>query len=73
MTSLVSKVGLSLDVYIFYVSDFNKLDSEINHLRKTLKPKVNKLRDLEMKDDIKGFNLNPLSKEELRGIEGYCD
>lgn len=53
--------------------DFNKLDDEISDLRKHLKPKVNKLRDLENKDDIKGFNLNPLSREEMKTIDGYCD
>lgn len=56
-----------------YTSDFNQLDNEIGELRRNLKPKVNKLRDLEMKEDIKGFGLNPLSKEELRTLEGYCD
>lgn len=50
--------------------DFNQLDNEIGDLRRNLKPKVNKLRDLEMKEDLKGFNLNPLSKEELQTIEG---
>ncbi|XP_060579007.1 p53 and DNA damage-regulated protein 1-like [Ruditapes philippinarum] len=53
--------------------DFDKLDTEIGDLRRNLKPKVNKLRDLEMKEDIKGFDLNPLSKEELRTIDGYCN
>ncbi|XP_045213456.1 p53 and DNA damage-regulated protein 1-like [Mercenaria mercenaria] len=53
--------------------DFDQLDSEIGDLRRNLKPKVNKLRDLEMKEDIKGFDLNPLSREELKTLEGYCD
>ncbi|XP_052261713.1 p53 and DNA damage-regulated protein 1-like isoform X2 [Dreissena polymorpha] len=51
--------------------DFNKLDGEINSLRTNLKQKVNKLRDLEMKEDIKGFNLTPLSKSDLQHIDNY--
>lgn len=57
----------------FCFTDFNELENEINSLRKNLKPKVNKLRDLEMKDDIKGFDLAPLSREELKHIDAYCD
>ena len=49
--------------------DFDQLDEEISNLRQNLKPKVSKLRDLELKDDIKGYSLNPLSKEELKMIE----
>lgn len=49
--------------------DFDELDNQISDIRKKLKPKVSKLRDLEKKDDIKGFNLNPLSKEEMKSLE----
>nr|AGK88245.1 p53 and DNA damage regulated protein [Mytilus galloprovincialis] len=49
--------------------DFEELDNQINDLRRELKPKVSKLRDMEKKEDIKGFNLNPLSKEEMRAVE----
>ncbi|KAL4239674.1 p53 and DNA damage-regulated protein 1 [Mactra antiquata] len=52
--------------------DYDKIDQEMNGIRHQLKNKVNKLRDLEMKDDLKGFNLNPLSKEELKTVEGFC-
>jgi len=57
----------------FNIADFNQLESEISTLRKNLKPKVNRLRDLEMKDEIKGFTLTPLSREELKHIDGYGD
>ena len=50
------------------VADFDQLDHEINSLQKNLKPKVNHLRDLEHKDELKGFNLQPLSREELSNI-----
>lgn len=50
-------------------NDFNQLDREINSIRNDLKPKMNKLRDLENKDDLKGFNLEPLTKDEIRAIE----
>ena len=52
----------------FIFSDFEELDSQINDIRRLLKPKVSKLRDMEKKEDIHGFNLNPLSKEELKSI-----
>lgn len=54
---------------MFLFSDFEELDNQINDLRRELKPKVSKLRDMEKKEDIKGFNLNPLSKEEMRAVE----
>lgn len=61
-----SKTKVSLD------KDFNELDTEIGLLRKNLKNKVNHLFDLEMKDELKGFHLNPLSKEELKSLDGFC-
>ena len=53
------------------VSDFNQLDKEIAEIRKNLKPKVNKMRDLEHQEDIKGFDLNPLSRDDLETIDSY--
>ena len=50
-------------------ADFDQLDEEIDKIRKGLKPKVNRLRDLEHEEDMKGFNLNPLSKDEMKMIE----
>uniref|UniRef100_A0A2C9KBH8 Uncharacterized protein n=2 Tax=Biomphalaria glabrata TaxID=6526 RepID=A0A2C9KBH8_BIOGL len=49
--------------------DFDVIENEISKLRSTLKPKVNKLRDLEKKDDLKGFNLSPLTPSELNSVE----
>ncbi|CAH1793670.1 unnamed protein product [Owenia fusiformis] len=49
--------------------DFDQLDEEINKLRKNLKIKVDKLRDIEQEDSLKGFHLQPLSKEELKAID----
>ena len=49
--------------------DLDELDSDIGKLRVGLKSKVDKLRDVEHKDELKGFHLNPLSKDELRAIE----
>ncbi|XP_048248076.1 p53 and DNA damage-regulated protein 1-like [Haliotis cracherodii] len=49
--------------------DYNQLDEELTDIRNKLKPKVNNLRNLENKEDMKGFGLNPLSKEELRAVE----
>ncbi|CAL1530176.1 unnamed protein product [Lymnaea stagnalis] len=49
--------------------DFDELEKEINNVRSALKPKVSKLRDLEKKEDLKGFNLSPLSATELKSVE----
>ena len=50
------------------ISDYDNLDEEINDLRKNLKPKVQALRNQEHKEEVKGFGLTPLSKEELKAI-----
>uniref|UniRef100_A0A0B6Y0Y3 p53 and DNA damage-regulated protein 1 n=1 Tax=Arion vulgaris TaxID=1028688 RepID=A0A0B6Y0Y3_9EUPU len=50
--------------------DFEELDKEIGTSRKNLRPKVNKLRDLEKKDELKGFDLCPLTPEERKSVEG---
>ncbi|ESO84782.1 hypothetical protein LOTGIDRAFT_196436 [Lottia gigantea] len=49
--------------------DYDELEKEINETRTKLKPKVNKLRDLQNEDDIKGFGLEPLSQSEVRAVE----
>jgi len=49
--------------------DHIELEKEINSARAELKPKVSKLRDLEKKEDLKGFHLNPLTKEEKKSVE----
>ena len=55
--------------YLFNFADFDELDNQISDVRRQLKPKVSKLRDMEKREDIKGFNLNPLSKEEIQSVE----
>ncbi|CAI9738563.1 Hypothetical predicted protein [Octopus vulgaris] len=49
--------------------DYDKLDIEINSLRKTLKTEMNQLRDLENQDALTGFDLKPLSNQEIKAIE----
>jgi len=49
-------------------SDLEQLDAEINRLRDGLKVKVDKMRDLESKEGIKGFHLAPLTKKELSSL-----
>ncbi|KAM9589496.1 p53 and DNA damage-regulated protein 1 isoform 1-T1 [Trichechus inunguis] len=45
------------------------LDSEIEKLRKQLKLKVNRLFEAQGKPELKGFNLNPLSQDELKAVK----
>ncbi|XP_076878120.1 p53 and DNA damage-regulated protein 1 [Brachyhypopomus gauderio] len=48
--------------------DQEQLDREINDLRKRLKAKVSSLNDLQGKSELQGYNLSPLSSEELNAI-----
>ncbi|MBN3309070.1 p53 and DNA damage-regulated protein 1 [Amia ocellicauda] len=48
--------------------DQEQLDKEINDLRKRLKAKVNRLNELQGKPELTGYNLSPLSTEELKSI-----
>jgi len=50
-------------------TDFKHLDTKINEARSELKQKVNRLRDLEQKEELHGFSLNPLSKEEMAAVQ----
>ncbi|NWX19317.1 PDRG1 protein, partial [Aegotheles bennettii] len=50
------------------VSDQKELDEEINNLRKELRVKVNRLFEAQGKAELKGFDLNPMSAEELKLI-----
>jgi len=50
-------------------ADFKNLDLKISETRSQLKQKVNKLRDLEQKEELHGFSLNPLSKEEMAAVQ----
>lgn len=49
--------------------DFNSLDLKISETHSELKQKVNKLRNLEHKDELHGFSLNPLSREEMAAVQ----
>ncbi|KAI5622984.1 p53 and DNA damage-regulated protein 1, partial [Silurus asotus] len=48
--------------------DQEQLEKEINELRKGLKAKVNRLNDLQGKPELRGYNLSPLTSDELRAI-----
>ncbi|XP_061217460.1 p53 and DNA damage-regulated protein 1 [Neopsephotus bourkii] len=48
--------------------DQEHLDEEINNLRKELRVKVNRLYEAQGKPELKGFNLNPMSAEEMKLI-----
>lgn len=58
---------------MFLIVDFKRFEEEINNLREDLKLKVNKLNDLQHKGALKGFNLTPLSQEELRKVTAELD
>lgn len=48
--------------------DHCHIDSGVEKLRNELPEKVNKLRELEGKPEITGFNLKPLNKEEILAL-----
>ncbi|XP_030633736.1 p53 and DNA damage-regulated protein 1 [Chanos chanos] len=48
--------------------DQEQIDKEISELRKRLKAKVNHLNELQGKPELKGYNLSPLSNEEIKAI-----
>ncbi|KAG2461225.1 p53 and DNA damage-regulated protein 1 isoform X1 [Polypterus senegalus] len=48
--------------------DQQQLDQEINTLQNQLKSKVNHLNDLQGKPELKGFNLVPLTKDEMQAV-----
>lgn len=50
-------------------SDFDEIDKEISKTQSGIKLKLNKLRDLENKESIKGFNLKPLSDAEVEAVQ----
>jgi len=50
-------------------ADQKELDNQINTLRNGLLAKVNKLNDAQGKADLKGFNLSPLSKQEMNAMK----
>ncbi|KAM8757157.1 p53 and DNA damage-regulated protein 1 [Acanthopagrus schlegelii] len=50
--------------------DQKQLDMEINDLRKGLKAKVNRLNEMQGKPELRGYNLSPLSSDEIKAING---
>jgi len=54
---------------VLLCADFKNLDVKISETRSKLKQKVNILRDLEHKEELHGFSLNPLSKEEMAAVQ----
>ncbi|XP_023143808.1 p53 and DNA damage-regulated protein 1 [Amphiprion ocellaris] len=48
--------------------DQEQLDKEINDLRQGLKAKVNRLNEMQGKPELRGYNLSPLSTDEVRAI-----
>ncbi|XP_036958377.1 p53 and DNA damage-regulated protein 1 [Acanthopagrus latus] len=50
--------------------DQKQLDMEINDLRKGLKAKVNRLNEMQGKPELRGYNLSPLSSDEIKAISG---
>ncbi|XP_072917580.1 p53 and DNA damage-regulated protein 1 isoform X2 [Hemitrygon akajei] len=48
--------------------DQEQLDEEIRKLNKQLKVKVNRLNEAQGKSEIKGFDLTPLTHEEMQAI-----
>ncbi|KAK2507343.1 hypothetical protein MC885_013960 [Smutsia gigantea] len=50
-------------------TDQDRLDKEIERLRKQLKVKVNRLFEAQGKPELKGFNLNPLNQDELKALK----
>ncbi|EDL06008.1 p53 and DNA damage regulated 1, isoform CRA_c, partial [Mus musculus] len=49
--------------------DQEHLDKEIERLRSQLKVKVNRLFEAQGKPELKGFNLNPLSPDEVKALK----
>uniref|UniRef100_A0A3P8TBX5 p53 and DNA damage-regulated protein 1 n=1 Tax=Amphiprion percula TaxID=161767 RepID=A0A3P8TBX5_AMPPE len=48
--------------------DQEQLDKEINDLRQGLKAKVNRLNEMQGKPELRGYNLSPLSTDEVKAI-----
>ncbi|KAM8913444.1 p53 and DNA damage-regulated protein 1 [Spinachia spinachia] len=49
--------------------DQEQLDKEINDLRAGLKAKVNRLNVMQGKPQLKGYNLSPLSADEVQAVD----
>ena len=55
--------------FFYFNTDQVRLDCEINKTRSKLKVKVNQLREKEGREELQGFNLQALSKEEMNGVK----
>ncbi|XP_051271038.1 p53 and DNA damage-regulated protein 1 [Dicentrarchus labrax] len=53
--------------------DQEQLDKEINDLRKGLKAKVNRLNEMQGKPALRGYNLSPLSSDEMKSINSLLN
>ena len=56
-------------MYFICFTEFESINDEICNVRIGIKSKVSKLRDIENKEELKGFHLQALSKEELESLE----
>ena len=61
-------LGFSNGIPLSVFADQVELDRSINVLRSGLKDKVNALRDAEGKEELRGFGLEALSKQEMDGV-----
>ncbi|XP_053725327.1 p53 and DNA damage-regulated protein 1 isoform X2 [Synchiropus splendidus] len=57
----------------FIEKDQEQLDKEIHELRKGLKVKVNRLNEIQGKPELRGYNLSPLSSEELSAVNSLLN
>ncbi|XP_035006856.1 p53 and DNA damage-regulated protein 1 [Hippoglossus stenolepis] len=48
--------------------DQEQLEKEINDLRKELKSKVNHLNEMQGNPELRGYNLSPLSTDEIKAM-----
>lgn len=56
-------------VKLMLQDDQKELENNIKELRDNLPAKVNKLRDAEGQEDIKGFNLKPMDPSEVNTLK----
>ena len=54
-------------------NDQIKLDNSVNKLRSDLRDEVILLREKEGKEELKGFGLKAISKEELNAVNGVIN
>lgn len=65
-TNLLNILFCAIKKLLF--SEQVNLDSRINCLRNDIKFNVNKLRDMEYKEPVRGLFLNPLTKKEMSAM-----